>query len=80
MRNSREWRDRARGFDRPPAEIHEFPALRGLKKGDEVAVVLKAHKNPNFVEDVVRKVLMGIVRRYPDLPGDTMVSVRGRES
>lgn len=47
-----------------------------LKREDEVALVLKAHENPNFVEDVVRKVLIGIVRRYPDLPGDTMVFVR----
>lgn len=47
-----------------------------LKREDEVAVVLKAHEEPNFVEDTVRKVLRSVVQKYPDLPEDIMVFVR----
>lgn len=47
-----------------------------LKREDEVAVVLTAHANPNFVEDIVRKVLMGIVKRYPGLTDEALVFVR----
>ncbi len=47
-----------------------------LKREDEVAVVLKAHANPNFVEDIVRKVLISIVKRYPSLPEETLVFAR----
>jgi len=47
-----------------------------LKREDEVAVVLDAHANPNFVEDIVRKVLMSIVNRYSKLPDDALVFTR----
>lgn len=47
-----------------------------LKREDEVAVVLDAHSNPNFVEDIVRKILLSIVNRYHDLPDDALVFTR----
>ncbi|MFQ5815337.1 MAG: GTP cyclohydrolase MptA [Candidatus Hydrothermarchaeaceae archaeon] len=47
-----------------------------LKREDEVAVVLDAHSNPNFVEDIVRKILMRIVKHYPRLPDAALVFTR----
>ena len=39
-------------------------------------VVINAHHNPKFVEDVVRDNLPRILKRYPNLPDDTIVTVR----
>jgi GTP cyclohydrolase-4 len=39
-------------------------------------VVITAHRNPKFVEDVVRDNLAAILNRYPLLPDDTVVTVR----
>jgi len=39
-----------------------------LKRGDEAAVVVRAHRNPKFVEDVLRSLLTGLPQRFPDLP------------
>jgi GTP cyclohydrolase-4 len=47
-----------------------------LKRPDEVFVVVKAHQNPRFVEDVVREILHGVVDAYPELPDDTFVLAR----
>jgi len=44
-----------------------------LKRKDEVHVVLESTKNPNFVEDVVRKILMEVVKKYKDLPDDSVI-------
>ncbi len=52
------------------------PTYEILKRGDEAAVVTNAHKNPKFVEDVVRDVLMRILLRYPKLPDNIVVMVR----
>ncbi len=52
------------------------PTFEILKRSDEAAVVTNAHKNPKFVEDVVRDVLMRILLRYPDLPDGILVMVR----
>ncbi|MDI3483120.1 MAG: cyclohydrolase [Candidatus Methanomethylophilaceae archaeon] len=52
------------------------PTYEILKRSDEAAVVVNAHKNPKFVEDVVRDVLTRLLLRYPDLPDDTSVVVR----
>lgn len=35
-----------------------------LKRQDELYVVLKAHRNPRFVEDVVREMLQNVVDLY----------------
>lgn len=47
-----------------------------LKRQDEASVVLQSHKNPKFVEDVVRGILISIMQRYKNLPGDSTVFVR----
>ncbi|HVP20408.1 MAG TPA: GTP cyclohydrolase MptA [Anaerolineaceae bacterium] len=44
-----------------------------LKRPDELFVILKAHKNPRFVEDVVREMLQNIVEIYSTLPDSTFV-------
>ncbi len=47
-----------------------------LKRPDEFYVVNKAHRNPRFVEDVVREMLRNVVEAYPDLPADSFVMAR----
>lgn len=44
-----------------------------LKRPDELYVVLKAHWNPRFVEDVVREMLQNVVEIYSGLPDSTFV-------
>jgi GTP cyclohydrolase-4 len=44
-----------------------------LKRPDEFFVVNKAHRNPRFVEDVVREMLRNVVAVYPDLPDEAFV-------
>ena len=44
-----------------------------LKRSDEFFIVNKAHRNPRFVEDVVREMLRNVVEIYSDLPDDTFV-------
>lgn len=52
------------------------PTFELLKRDDEAAVVINAHKNPKFVEDVVRDVLKALVTRYTELPPDVEITVR----
>lgn len=52
------------------------PTYGVLKRKEEGELVINAHKNPKFVEDVVRDTLNQIIRKYPDLPDNTMVIVR----
>jgi GTP cyclohydrolase-4 len=44
-----------------------------LKRPDELFVVNKAHRNPRFVEDVVREMLLNVVEVYSDLPETSFV-------
>jgi len=44
-----------------------------LKRPDEFFIVNKAHRNPMFVEDVVREILHNVIDVYPDLPDETFV-------
>lgn len=44
-----------------------------LKRKDEVHVVLESCKNPNFVEDVVRKILIDVVKKYEELPDESVI-------
>jgi GTP cyclohydrolase-4 len=44
-----------------------------LKRPDEMFVVNKAHRNPRFVEDVVREVLFNVVETYSELPDSSFV-------
>ena len=53
------------------SEIYEL-----LKRPDELYVVDKAHRNPRFVEDVVREMLRRVVETYPDLSDDAFVLAR----
>jgi GTP cyclohydrolase IV len=38
--------------------------------------VLGAHRNPKFVEDVLRDLLASVPARFPGLPDDTLVFAR----
>ncbi|MHB8584335.1 MAG: GTP cyclohydrolase MptA [Thermoplasmatota archaeon] len=52
------------------------PTYELLKRGDETALVLQAHENPRFVEDVVREALARVAKRYAHLPAETFVVAR----
>ncbi len=52
------------------------PTYEILKRRDEGEVVLKAHENPKFVEDVVRDILHRILKKYEHLPDDVLIIVR----
>ena len=52
------------------------PVCELLKRTDEKAVVVSAHKNPMFVEDCVRNMVQKIIEQYSHLPDDTLVTVR----
>ena len=51
------------------------PTFELLKRPDEGQVVINAHRNTKFVEDVVRGVLERIVERFPELPDCVDVDV-----
>ncbi|HUR24496.1 MAG TPA: GTP cyclohydrolase MptA [Candidatus Thermoplasmatota archaeon] len=51
------------------------PTFELLKRGDEGDLVLQAHHNPRFVEDVVREVLHKAAARYRALGDDVKVFV-----
>jgi len=52
------------------------PTYELLKRPDEGRLVERAHRNPKFVEDVVRDVLDRLLRRYPRMPDSTWVRVK----
>lgn len=52
------------------------PTFELLKRGDETALVMQAHENPRFVEDVVREMLHHVETKFPDLPADTLLVAR----
>ncbi len=47
-----------------------------LKRGDELEVVSKAHKNPRFVEDSVRIMAVKLLETFPEIPDDILVFLR----
>jgi len=49
------------------------PTYAILKRGDEAAVVLQAHRHPKFVEDVLRDLLASLPERFPSAPDSTVV-------
>ncbi|AKA49489.1 hypothetical protein IX51_10730 [uncultured archaeon] len=51
------------------------PLVSVLKRRDEGELVYKAHKNPKFVEDIVREVAESIAISYPDFPEDYGVEI-----
>jgi GTP cyclohydrolase-4 len=52
------------------------PTYGILKRGEEGQIVYNAHKNPKFVEDVVRDILSQILEKYENLPDEVLVIVR----
>ena len=52
------------------------PISELLKRPDENAVVMRAHKNPVFVEDCVRTMNEKIVEEFSYLPDDTLITTR----
>lgn len=52
------------------------PTFGILKRSDEAAVVLRAHQNPKFVEDVVRDILGKLLKKYRKLDDSVHVTVR----
>jgi GTP cyclohydrolase-4 len=58
------------------------PTYAILKRGDEGRLVLDAHRNPRFVEDVVRALLTLTEAHFPSLPGEVEVDAftRSEES
>ncbi|UTB33648.1 MAG: GTP cyclohydrolase MptA [Methanobacterium sp. ERen5] len=52
------------------------PVCELLKRSDENAVVVHAHKHPMFVEDCVRNMVQSIANEYSHLPDDALVTVR----
>ena len=57
-------------------ECFSSPTFEVLKRDDEATVVINAHRNPKFVEDMVRGVLTKIVERYTELPDDALITVK----
>jgi GTP cyclohydrolase-4 len=49
------------------------PTYGILKRREEGQLVFDAHKNPKFVEDVVRDILSAILKKYQNLPDDVIV-------
>jgi len=52
------------------------PTFGLLKRPDEGRLVEMAHRNPKFVEDVVREVLDRLLKRYPKMPDTAWVRVK----
>ena len=52
------------------------PISELLKRPDENAVVMRAHKNPVFVEDCVRTMNEKILDEFSYLPDDTLITTR----
>lgn len=46
-----------------------------LKREDEKFVVETAHKNPKFVEDCVRAMAKNLVKAFPKLPDDAVITI-----
>lgn len=53
------------------SEIYEL-----MKRPDEMAVVVKAHSQPRFVEDCVREMIRQVVEDYPSLAGSAFLMAR----
>jgi GTP cyclohydrolase-4 len=52
------------------------PTFELLKRDDEGQIVINAHANPKFVEDVVRSVLEAVVEKYVSLPDNVEITVK----
>lgn len=54
------------------------PTYELLKRQSEGLLVLKAHEQPKFVEDVVRDMLRGVLDVYPNLPAEATLLAQSR--
>ena len=52
------------------------PVYELLKRPDENATVMNAHRKPVFFEDCVRNMMEMIADKYSDLPDDTLITSR----
>ncbi len=52
------------------------PVCELLKRPDENATVMSAHRKPVFVEDCVRNMMEMIAEKYSDFPEDTLITSR----
>ena len=52
------------------------PVCELLKRPDENATVMNAHKKPVFVEDCVRNMMEKMANKYSDFPDDTLITAR----
>ncbi len=52
------------------------PTYEILKRTDEAKVVINAHNNPKFVEDVVRDILSRALDKYSALPDEVVLTAR----
>ncbi|WP_458455387.1 GTP cyclohydrolase MptA [Methanobrevibacter sp.] len=52
------------------------PVCELLKRPDENATVINAHRKPVFVEDCVRNMMEKIAKKYSDFPEDTLITAR----
>ena len=52
------------------------PTFEILKRDDEAMVTMQAHKNPKFVEDVVRDILGKVLDTYSSLTDKVYIVVR----
>ena len=52
------------------------PTYGILKRNEEGEIVYNAHKNPKFVEDVVRDILGLVLKKYSNLPDEVLVIVK----
>lgn len=57
-------------------ESMSSPVCELLKRPDENAVVMNAHRKPVFVEDCVRNMMEKIAQKYSDFPNDTLITAR----
>ncbi len=52
------------------------PVRELLKRPDENATVMNAHRKPVFVEDCVRNMMEKMAQKYADFPDDTIITAR----
>jgi GTP cyclohydrolase-4 len=52
------------------------PVCELLKRPDENKIVTNAHKNPVFVEDCARNMVAGLLEKYPQLPDNSIVTIK----
>jgi GTP cyclohydrolase-4 len=54
-------------------QAQSSPTYAILKRGDEGRVVVNAHRNPKFVEDVIRDLMSVLPTRFPGVPDEVVV-------